>query len=161
MDTHFNGFTPEAMRAFREQLVADGRRRLELIQQKKAEAQEMLQTFFDERRDNEVERRRAGDQHNESRQLFVSELRSSVNALLGRFRMSRQEVAEELGRMAQQIRMAGQMMRYGDAEPAPAPAPKAAPAAEAKPAPAEAKPAPAPTPPAEMFDFGDPALPEN
>lgn len=158
MDTHFNGFTPEAMRAFRAQLVADGRRRLELIQQKKAEAQQMIQAFFDERRENEIERRRTGDQHNESRQLFVSELRSSVNALLGRFRMSRQEVAEELGRMAQQIRMAGQMMRYGDE---PAPAPKAAPAAEAKPAPAEAKPAPAQTPPAEKFDFGDLGLPEN
>lgn len=95
MHQHFSTFTPEAMRAFGQALVAGFQARTEFIDKIRNEIFETLAQFPKQRHDRESERRRGAEQDADSRRRFVSDLRSAVQTLRDRFEASSREMAGE------------------------------------------------------------------
>lgn len=89
MNAHFSSFTPEAMRAFGQELADGFPRRTEFVNDIRNHTFAMLAGFRKERRE-----RAPGEA--EARRLFVSELKSGVHSLMGRFELSRKEMTREL-----------------------------------------------------------------
>jgi hypothetical protein len=106
MNRHFSSFTPEAMRAFGQELADGAQRRTEVLNDTRNRTVAMLAAFRTEHRDAEASRRQRAGRDADARRLFVSELRSGVHALMGRFDLSRKETAGDLQEMAHELRAA-------------------------------------------------------
>ncbi len=111
MNAHFTSFTPEAMRAFGQGLADGLQRRAESLIDARNETVAMLASFRRDHCGAEAGRRRRAGEDADARQLYVSELRSGVHALLNRFEMSREETAGDLQEMARQLRGASDAFR--------------------------------------------------
>lgn len=106
MNAHFSSFTPEAMRAFGQELAADFQRRTEFLKNSRNHTFGMLANFRRDHQDAAAKRRQGAEREADARRLFMSELKSGVHALLGRFELSRKEVAGDLQEMAGEFRAA-------------------------------------------------------
>lgn len=106
MSTHFSSFTPEAMRAFGQELAADLRARTEALKSGRDHTCSMLACFRKDRQEAEAKRRQGAEQQADARRLFMSELSSGVHSLLARFELSRKEMAGDLQEMAGELRAA-------------------------------------------------------
>lgn len=106
MGMHMNSFTPDAMRTFGQELVAETHRRIESIKNTRNQTLAMLSDFRKEHSDSETNRQRRAGRDADSRRLFMSELKSGVHSLLNRFELSRKEVAEDHQKMASEVRLA-------------------------------------------------------
>lgn len=106
MNAHFSSFTPEAMRALGQDLAADFQRRTDFLKRTREHTFTMLAEFRRDHQAAEQHRRRCAEREADARRLFVSELKSGVHALLGRFELSRKEVAGDLREMAGELRSA-------------------------------------------------------
>ena len=89
MNAHFTSFTPEAMRAFGQELADGCQRRTEFINHARNDTLAMLADFRNDRRQR-------AERETNARRLFTSELTSAVHSLLGRFELSRKEMASEI-----------------------------------------------------------------
>jgi hypothetical protein len=94
--SHFTNFTPEAMRAFGEELTAGAQRRREHLAS-------LFATARSERRAAEKNRRRSAARAADARKLFVSELRSGVHTLRARFELARGDMAADFKRMSSEL----------------------------------------------------------
>ncbi len=106
MRQHFSTFTPEAMRAFGQALVAGFQSRTAFIDKTRDEIVATLARFRKEHRDTESERRQCARDDAEGRRRFVSELRSAVQTLRDRFDASSREMAADLREMAGEFKAA-------------------------------------------------------
>lgn len=106
MNAHFSSFTPEAMRAFGEDLTADFQRRTEFLKNTRDNTFTMLAGFRRDHEETEKNRRQRAEREADALRLFMSELKSGVHALLGRFNLSRKEMAGDLQEMAGELRAA-------------------------------------------------------
>jgi hypothetical protein len=106
MNLRFNNFSPEAMRAFGQELADGLQRRAEFLHQTRNHTFTMLSDFRKEQAGAETKRRERASREADARRLFMSELKSGVHSLLGRFELSRKEVAEDLQGMAREFHAA-------------------------------------------------------
>lgn len=131
MEHHFESFTAEGMRAFVQSLAGGVRERMEFVDKTRRETQAFredaratLGRFVRENRDraaelrgrlaahtsqraqDERDRRRGADRDREARRVAQSEVRSGIHALLGRFQLNRQAVAQDLAKMAAEVKAA-------------------------------------------------------
>jgi len=103
---HFTNFTPEAMRAFGQELAEGLQRRAEFIHHTRNETFAALADSRREHTSAEAKRRERASREADARRLFMSELKSGVHSLLGRFELSRKEMAEDLQGMARELHSA-------------------------------------------------------
>jgi hypothetical protein len=106
MNLHFNNFTPEAMRAFGQELADGLQRRVEFIHHTRNETFAALADSRKEHTSAEAKRRERASREADARRLFMSELKSGVHSLLGRFELSRKEMAEDFQGMARELHSA-------------------------------------------------------
>ncbi len=106
MNTHFGSFTADAMRGLGEGLAADARQRAEFLESARQHTQGLLQGSRRDHQETEKGRRERAESEADARRLFMSELRSDVHALLGRFELSRKEMAGDLREMASELHAA-------------------------------------------------------
>lgn len=118
MNSHFNSFTPEAMRAFGEKLAEGARARIEFLQTTRDQTSTMLAGFRKDLREVEADRRQRAERDADSRRIFASELRASVHALRSRFDLNRKEMAGDLREMAHEYRAAADAFRTRPGRPA-------------------------------------------
>lgn len=111
MHQHFTSFTPEAMRAFGQELAADLQRRMEFIDKTRKDTFATLAQFRREHRDAEAQRCKRAAREADNRQQFVSELKSGVNTLLQGFDVSQRAVAADLREMAGELKAACETWR--------------------------------------------------
>jgi hypothetical protein len=110
MQAHYTSFTPEAMRAFGQELAAESERRREFIEDARHRTFAMLADFRRDHHEAEAQRRQRAAQEADGRQLFVSELRSGVHALRGRFEA-------DIGHMAAECRATSRAFRSRPSRP--------------------------------------------
>lgn len=103
MNTHFTSFTPEAMRAFGQELAGGLQRRLESLGNLRNQTFAMLANFRKEHAEAEAKRRTLAAREADARRLSTSELTSGVHSLLGRFELNRKEMAADLHEMAREL----------------------------------------------------------
>lgn len=103
MNTHFTSFTPEAMRAFGQELADGLQRRLESLGNLRNQTFTMLTNFRKEHASAEAKRRALASREADARRLSTSELTSGVHSLLGRFELNRKEMAADLQEMAREL----------------------------------------------------------
>jgi len=106
MSTHFSNFTAEAMRAFGEELAADGRARAEFIQSTRDGTFAMLAGFRKDHQEAEANRQWRARTEGEARHKFMEELRAGVHAMKNRFEQGRQDMARDLGQMSTELKAA-------------------------------------------------------
>jgi len=106
MNRHFRSFTPEAMRAFGQELADGFQRRIEFLCHTRNHTLTMLADSRKDRAVTEVKRRERASREADARRLFMSTLKSGVHSLLGRFELSRKEMAEDLQGMAREFQAA-------------------------------------------------------
>jgi BMFP domain-containing protein YqiC len=104
MHAHFTSFTSEAMRAFGQELAADGQRRRELLAGMKRQTGAFLSDF-------RAAHRAAAEQAADGRRVLMSELRSGAHALRTRFDLARREMSDDLRQMATERRAASEAFR--------------------------------------------------
>jgi hypothetical protein len=104
MTMNFTNFTAEAMRAFGQDLADGLQRRSELLNNARDHTSTMLASFRKERRER-------ASRNADARQLSMSELKSDVHSLLGRFELNRKEMARELKDMSHQCQAASDAFR--------------------------------------------------
>jgi len=126
MNNHFSSFTPEAMRAFGKDLADGLQRRTEFLKNTRNHTLSMLASFRKEHTAAAAQRRERASSDADARRLFMSELKSGVHSLLGRFELSRKEMARDLQDMSRELHAAGDAFRNrsrhhdGPARPGPA-----------------------------------------
>jgi hypothetical protein len=106
MNSHFTSFTPKAMRAFGEELAEGFQRRVEFLKTTRNHTFAMLAAFRKEHASAEAQRRDSAAREADARRLSMSELKSGVHSLLGRFELSRKEMAGDLQEMARELHAA-------------------------------------------------------
>jgi uncharacterized protein YukE len=111
MEAHFSSFTPEAMRAFGQELAADSHRRRELLDRTRRQTAAFLADFRGKQREAATERKQRAGREADGRRLFVSELRSGVHALKNRFELARRDLSTELRQMAGRLGAAQEAFR--------------------------------------------------
>jgi septal ring factor EnvC (AmiA/AmiB activator) len=132
MKDHFTSFTAEGMQAFGQALAAGNQRRMELLTRSRDHTSAMLAAFRKERRERTL-------RNTDARRLSMSELKSDVHSLLGRFNLSRKEMARDLQDMARQRREASDAFRNRPSSARPGAPPQPQP----QPPPTSASPQPA------------------
>ncbi|MDD5309178.1 MAG: hypothetical protein PHU25_17840 [Deltaproteobacteria bacterium] len=118
MQTHFSSFTPEAMRAFGQELAAGFQSRREFLDKTRNHTVAMLANFRRVHREAESQRRQRAAREADERRLFMSELRSGVHALKNRFELGRHEMAADFRQMAGELRAASEAFRNRPGHPA-------------------------------------------
>ena len=111
MQVHFSSFTPEAMRAFGQDLATDFQSRQEFLRKTRNHTTAMLADFRRGHRAAEARRRQGAAREADGRRLFMSELRSGVHALKNRFELGRHEMAADFRQMAGELRAASEAFR--------------------------------------------------
>jgi len=111
MQAHFSSFTPEAMRAFGQELAAGFKNRREFIEKTRDHTSTMLADFRRGHNEAAAQRRQGAARDADGRRVFMSELRSGVHALKNRFELGRREVASDLRQMAVELRAASESFR--------------------------------------------------
>lgn len=111
MQAHFSSFTPEAMRAFGQELVADFQRRREFLDNTRHHTTAFLADFRRAHQEAESQRRQRAGREVDARRLFMSELRSGVHALRNRFELTRRETTADIRQMASELRAASGAFR--------------------------------------------------
>ena len=106
MNAHFGNFTPEAMRAFAQELADSLQRRVEFLHHNRNHTFTLLADSRKDHASAEAKRREHASREADARRLFMSELKSGVHSLLGRFELSRKEMAEDLQSMAGEFQAA-------------------------------------------------------
>ena len=106
MSTHFHSFTAEAMQAFRQSLTVESRRRTQTLGEASRQTSGMLAGFRRNHHDTKLQRQQDAAGQAGSRRRFMSELRSRVQALMGRFEQRRHERAADLQEMNRELRAA-------------------------------------------------------
>lgn len=122
MGSQFSPFAPEAMRALAGKLALKAQQRAELLRRTRDQTRAMLGQFGKARLAEEDVRRHDAARRADSRRLFISELRTSSNALLKYFRMNRRETAVKIAVMAAEVQAASKAWRrrhMDQAQPAP------------------------------------------
>ena len=111
MQPHFTIFTPEAMRAFGQDLAAEAQGRREFIDKTAHHTFAMLAEFRRAHREAEARRRGRAVREAAGRRLFLSDLRSGVQTLRDRFEVGRREMAADFQEMVGELRAAGEAFR--------------------------------------------------
>ena len=111
MQAHFGSFTPEAMRAFGQELAADFQRLREFLDKTRKQTSAMLADFRRGHREAEAQRRQRAAREADGRRLFMSELRSGGHALKNRFDLGRREMAADFRQMAGELHAASEAFR--------------------------------------------------
>jgi hypothetical protein len=111
MSAHFSSFTADAMQAFGQEMAADFQRRAEFLKSTRDHTANMLANFRRDHQEAAARRREGAERDADGRRLFMSEMRSGVHALLGRFELSRKEMAADLQEMAGELRAASDAFR--------------------------------------------------
>jgi hypothetical protein len=100
MNGHFTNYTPEAMKALGQEFAAKLKDRIEFLNGARNKTVALLVGSRKHHETAESTRRQQAGEEADSRHLFMSELRSGVHALLGRFELSRKERASDLKKMS-------------------------------------------------------------
>jgi hypothetical protein len=111
MNAHFTNYTPEAMKALGQEFASKLKDRMEFLNSARNQTAALLVGSRTHHQEAESTRRQRAGEEADSRRLFMSELRSGVHALLGRFELSRKERASDLKKMNGEFWMACETFR--------------------------------------------------
>jgi hypothetical protein len=111
MNGHFASYTPETMKALGQEFAAKLKDRIEFISGARNQTVDLLVKSRKHHQEAESSRRQRAGEEADSRHVFMSELRSGVHALLGRFELSRKERASDLKKMSGEFWSASETFR--------------------------------------------------
>jgi hypothetical protein len=108
---HFDRFTSESMALFGQELLSESRRRSESIRSTRDQTAKTLADFHKAQDIKIAEMKKQVEIDADNRRIFMSELRSGVHSLLGRFKLLRQQRLDDCRKMAQEFRDAANAFR--------------------------------------------------
>ena len=111
MQSHFSSFTPEAMRAFGQQLNEDLESRKQYIESIRRSTNEMLAESHRKQQESEALRRQSARQDADNRRVHFSELRSEVRSFCNRVELKRKDVVADLQHLRQELNSASMAFR--------------------------------------------------
>ena len=106
MQPHFTTFTAAAMGAFRDSLTTANQERRDFMNRTRESTNALLDAARRSRADAENERQNRASHDAGSRRMFMETLRSDVNTMTDQFRAHREEIANDLRAMGEELRAA-------------------------------------------------------